>query len=137
MPHAVLGRVAEAAAGPLVSTVGGIFGASKQAKAQQKALDAQERARQDALTYQRNKDSAMERRQKGAWSDYTRRLQGWATANPDAAKKLGYRLPGFKSEWLNAPVAGAPGAAPGMVPGAARGPVTLGGGRQVDANEYD
>jgi hypothetical protein len=116
--------------------VGGtIFGVSKQAGAAKRAAQEQERARQEALAYERQQQAAAQKRQRQQWDAYQTAYQNWYSRYGDKGIDR-YGVPiGVKYGAAATPAtAGAPGAA---VPGVARAPVTLAGGRQVDPDEYN
>ena len=115
---------------------GGIFGASKQAGAAKRASQQQEASRQEALAYERQQQANMQKRQRQQWDAYQTAYQNWYSRYGDKGIDR-YGVPvGVKYGAAAAP-AGTPGVPGATVPGAARAPVTLGGGRQVDPDEYD
>ena len=117
---------------------GSVFGTVKQAGAAKRASQQQEAARQEALAYERNQQAAAQRRQRQQWDQYQQAYQAWYCRYGDKGIDR-YGVPVGVKYGAAATPAGTPGApgAAGTPPVAARGPVTLAGGRQVDPDEYD
>ena len=133
----VLGAGAGAAIGGALGLGGALWGAKKQSDAQKRAAQEQERARQEALAYERQQQTNAQKRQRQQWDAYQTAYQNWYSRYGDKGIDR-YGVPvGVKYGPAAAP-AGGPGTpgAVGTPPVAARAPVTLGGGRQVDPDEY-
>lgn len=123
-----------AAAVPAIIGAGAsIFGAHKQSQAQNKALDAQERGRREELAYARQQQESKRRADAFKWKQYNDAMQQYYARYGDRAIDR-YGIPvGIKIGQGAAPGPGGQ-PAPG---GAQRAPVTMAGGRQVGADEYD
>jgi hypothetical protein len=113
---------------------GSVYGTAKQAGAAKRASQEQERARQEALAYERQQQAAAQKRQRQQWDAYQTAYQNWYSRYGDKGIDR-YGVPiGVKYGAAATPATpGTPGAA---TPGVARAPVTLAGGRQVDPDEY-
>jgi hypothetical protein len=118
---------------------GSIFGTSKQAGAAKRASQEQERARQEALAYERQQQANAEKRRRSEWDQYQQAYQTWYNRYGEKGiDRYGVPVGVTYGKTATPGTPGAPGApAPGApAPGVARAPVTLAGGRQVDPDEY-
>ncbi len=112
-----------------------LAGGYLQSRGNNKAAQQQERARREALAYQRQKDAAELQERRAAWDNYERAYREWHGRFGDEGIKRYGVATGVN---LNpAPAAGAtPGAAPSATPGPAAAPVQGGpagtGGSLVD-----
>ena len=119
-----------------LTAAGGAYGAHRQSSAANRAAREQEAARQEALTYERTQQAAAQRRQRQQWDQYQQAYQQWYSRYGDRGIDR-YGVPvgvNYRGAAATPAAGGAPGA---TVPGAARSPVTLAGGRQVDPDEYE
>jgi hypothetical protein len=122
-----------------LTTGGTIFGVSKQAGAAKRAAQEQERARQEALAYERQQQANAEKRRRSEWDQYQQAYQTWYNRYGEKGiDRYGVPVGVTYGKTATPSTPGAPGApAPGApAPGVARAPVTLAGGRQVDPDEY-
>ena len=103
------GNVAAAAIPAGLGLVGSLFGAHKQSQAQNQALQAQERARQDALAYQRQREANQQKQQAARWAQYRKAYSDWYQRYGEGGINR-YGVP-VGVNYKTAPAAGGPGAA--------------------------
>ncbi len=115
--------------GDVAGAATGLFGTFMQGRSQSQARRSQERARQEALAYEQEKEARAERARRSRWDVYQKAYRLWYERFGDAGINR-YGVPvgvDYRS--------GAPGA-PAPQPGA-DAPITLAGGRQIPKSEYD
>ncbi len=120
--------------GDVAGAATGLFGAFMQSRSRGQARRAEERARREALAYEREREARGARERRWRWDQYQKAYRDWyARFGDKGVDRFGVPV----GVDYRTPAPGTPGVAPQPGAAAPDTSVTLAGGRQIPKSEYD